>query len=304
MKGYDGIFVDEVHYGPDWARHLKAAYDAFPGHRVLAGGSSTIALHSKISDLSRRFPIHTMPLLSFREYLMLVLNKEIEPVNPFDAPKKQIRTLARETNILRHFNHYMAGGFRPFFLEEQELYLEKVMNTVTKTMEADIPFPVPSLTEQHLRLMHAVIGYLAVSNVPTLQINSLCREWSIGKEKLYQLLNAMERAHLIQIVRKRNDTKMNSVGAKLLLQEPSIYSFFGRNTGTRREAYVVRALSDAGHSVYASANETDCDFIAGELRIEVGGARKNIKAADFVIRDNLDLPSGNSLPLWLPGLGY
>jgi len=205
---------------------------------------------------------------------------------------------------LRHFQNYLKGGFRPFFLEDRSLYLEKVMNTITKTMEADIPFLVPQITESHLRLMHAVIGYLTVSKVPTLQINSLCRAWGIGKEKLYQLLAAMERAHLIRIVRKQNDTKMNSVGAKLLLQEPSVYGFFGSNKGTQREAYVATALADSGLDVFASSNEADCDFVAGGFLLEVGGAKKRIKAADYVIRDNADYPSGNILPMWMLGLAY
>lgn len=304
MKGYEGVFVDEVHYSTNWSKHLKAAYDAFPAHTIIASDSSTIALRKELADLSRRFPVHTIPLLSFREYMMLVLDRRIDPIDPFGQNKNALRKLAREVNVLRHFQAYLNGGFRPFFLEDQSLYLEKVMNTIAKTMEADIPFLVPRITENHLRLMHAVVGYLAVSTVPVLQVNSLCREWSIGKEKLYQLLAAMERAHLIRIVRKRNDSKMNSIGAKLLLHEPSVYGFFGQNTGTQREAYVATALSDAGHPVFASSNETECDFVANGLRIEVGGQKKQAKAADYVIRDNVDLPSGNILPMWTLGLGY
>lgn len=303
MRGYEGALVDEVHYATGWARHLKAAYDAFPKNRILASDSSTVILRNETADLSRRFPVHTMPLLSFREFLSLKLNREVAPIDPFAPSKSDVQALVREIKVLRLFREYLNGGFRPFFLEESGLYQEKVMNTIAKTMESDIPFLVPQITENHLRLMHAVIGYLAVSTVPTLQVNSLCREWSLGKEKLYQLLAAMERSHLIRIIRKRNDTKMNSVGAKLLLHEPSVYNFFGRNEGTQREAYTAAAFLDAGYELFASSNETDCDFIVNGLRIEVGGQRKRAKAADFVVRDNVDLPSGNILPMWLLGLG-
>ncbi len=302
MRGYEGVLVDEVHYATDWARHLKAAYDAFPNHKILASDSSTVVLRKEMSDLSRRFPAHTMPLLSFREFLMLKLNRSISPIDPFNPATSDVQALVKQVNVLRLFRDYLNGGFRPFFMEDSQLYQEKVMNTVTKTMESDIPFLVPQITENHLRIMHAVIGYLAVSTVPTLQVNSLCREWGIGKEKLYQLLTAMERAHLLRIVRKRNDTKMNSVGAKLLLHEPSVYNFFGHNEGTQREAYVATAFSDAGYRLFAATNETDCDFMVNDIRIEVGGRTKKAKSADFVVRDNADLPSGKILPMWLIGL--
>ncbi|MEG3066287.1 AAA family ATPase [Acetomicrobium sp.] len=29
--GYDGRYIDELHYAREWAVHLKALYDAFPG---------------------------------------------------------------------------------------------------------------------------------------------------------------------------------------------------------------------------------------------------------------------------------
>ncbi len=137
-----------------------------------------------------------------------------------------------------------------------------------------------------------------------MQVNSLCSEWGLSKEKLYQLLDAMERAHLIRIIRKRNDTKVHSVGAKMLLSEPSVYEFLGGNRGTGREAYVAMACMESGHKVWAAAKEADYDFLIDNRKIEVGGKNKERKDADLVVQDNIDLPSGNVLPLWMLGLEY
>ena len=205
---------------------------------------------------------------------------------------------------MRYFNDYMKGGFRPFFLESPATYMEKVMATIAKTMEADIPFLVPQITENHLRLMHAVIGYLSTATIPVVQVNSLCAEWGLSKDKLYQLLDAMERAHLIRIIRKRNDTKVHSVGAKMLLHEPSVYEFLGGNRGTSREAYVAAACMESGHKVWAAGKEAEYDFMIDNWKVEVGGRKKGRKDADLVVRDNIDLPSDNVLPLWMLGLEY
>jgi predicted AAA+ superfamily ATPase len=304
MDGYDGVFVDEVHYAADWAQHLKAVYDAFPGKRLVASDSSTIVLRKGMVDLSRRFPIKQLPLLSFREYLMLRFNLEVPVIDPFNFTISEVRNLVGKTNVMRYFKDYLKGGFRPFFLESPETYLEKVMTTIAKTMEADIPFLIPRLTENHLRLMNAVIGFLAVSKIPRLEVNSLCTEWGLGKDKLYQLLEAMQRAHLLRIIRKSNDTKMHSVGAKILLHEPSVYCFFTENPGTLREAYVAAAFSEAGKKVYSSSREVDSDFQIDNYQIEVGGSSKKRKQADYVVRDNIDLPADQVLPMWMLGLQY
>lgn len=150
--------------------------------------------------------------------------------------------------------------------------------------------------------MSAVVGYVAISNIPTLSVNTLCGEWSLSKVKLYQLLNAMEQAHIIRIIRKKSDTRVHSVGAKIFLYEPSIYSHFAENPGNGREAYVAGSSIESGHKVYASTDEEAYDFLIDDLKVEVGGKKKQSKNADFVVRDNLDLPSGNSIPMWLLGL--
>ena len=303
MRGYDGVLIDEVHYARDWARHLKAAYDALPGHCIVAADSSASALRSGLPDLSRRFPNFQMPLLSFREYLMLKLNKSIPVIDPFSPDEKVVRALFRDLPVMRHFEDYLKRGFRPFFLEDSRLYQEKVMNTVSKTLESDIPFILPQISPNHLRLIQAIIGHLALSAVPRLQFNNLCRDWSVGKEKLYELLMAMERSYLIRIIRREHDHKVHSVGAKLLLQEPNIYGFFGQNRGTLREAYVATSMTDAGFKVFAANNESEGDFMIDQRMIEVGGPEKKAGSkTDIIVRDYVDFPSGRVRPLWLLGM--
>jgi hypothetical protein len=38
-------------------------------------------------------------------------------------------------------------------------------------------------------------------------------------------------------------------------------------------------------------------------KIEVGGKNKSPKKADIVVRDDIDLPGKNSIPMWLLGFG-
>lgn len=152
--------------------------------------------------------------------------------------------------------------------------------------------------------MNAVVGYLAVSPVPTLAVNTLCNEWSLSKEKLYQLLDAMERAPLLRIVRRRNDTRRHSIGAKIFLYEPSIYAHLARDPGTLRESFVAGSAIEAGHQVFALADEERYDFLIDDRRVEVGGSRKSRKGADVVASDGIDPRVGNRIPLWLLGMEY
>jgi len=139
------------------------------------------------------------------------------------------------------------------------------------------------------------------SPIPTVNISKLCGEWHIGKEKLYQLLNVMEAVELLRIVRRKGDKSVYSKGAKMLINDPSVYYCFNGNPGTAREAFVVFTLSER-YEVYASPREEDYDYLADGKGIEVGGRRKETKSADLVISDDLELPVRNRLPMWLLGM--
>ena len=152
--------------------------------------------------------------------------------------------------------------------------------------------------------MNAVIGYLAVSPIPTLNIDALSTEWSIGKEKLYELLNVLDHIGLINIVRYKQDHKASGKGAKMLLADPSMYHVLRGDKGNVREAFLVTSMRSSGMRVFASKDESKGDFVVDGKLVEVGGKNKNPKQADYVVRDTLELPLGNALPLWSFGFLY
>ncbi len=302
MKGYDGLICDEVHHARDWSIHLKALYDAFPDKSLWASDSSSLLLRQGLADLSRRFPVIDVPFLSLREYLCLTDGFEGPPVDPFALSSRDAAALLRESKALARFRDYLDGGTRPFFLEGD--YARRLTGILDKSLHGDIPHFVPQMTENHFRLLEAVISYLALSDIPTVNVESLCGEWGLSKAKLYALLQSLEAIGLLRIVRKKGDFKTLSKGAKLLFQDPSLYVLWGKNRGTQREAFAVTALTASGRTVWASDDESRADFVTDRGTLEIGGRGKKRKKADVVLRDDTDLPDGGALPLWLLAMAW
>jgi hypothetical protein len=72
-------------------------------------------------------------------------------------------------------------------------------------------------------------------------------------------------------------------------------------TGTLGASAIPRLKDDStGDFAITSARGTKIR----KLKIEVGGVSNKIKGADYVIRDDIDYPSGKALPLWLLGMGW
>ena len=303
-QGFSGVGIDEVHYANQWSQHLKALYDSYPQKKIWASDSSSLILRKGLADLSRRFPRVDIPLLSFREYIQMQGNVEIEPIEPFNVFENPL--IVNELSILDQviplFKTYLNSGLRPIFIEGS--YSEKLANIIEKTIFSDVPLLLPQVKNQYLRVMNAIIGYLAQSPVPTLKIEALSNEWSIGKEKLYELLQVLEHVQLIHIVRHESDKKASGKGAKILLADPSFYALLKGNVGSMREAFVVAMAKAKKISVYAAKIEREGDFLIDGTMVEVGGKNKKMKQADWVLRDDIQSVSNRIVPLWSMGFIY
>ncbi len=305
QRGIMQLCLDEIHYAAHWSEDLKALYDAWPDRSIWASGSDSLLLSSGIGDLSRRYIGLAMPFLSFREYLVLKGYPDFGVHDPFSTDTSWVSEVVAAGNMLGLFETYLTSGLRPLFMEGEDRYAARIVQVVQKTLEADIPRIVPTMAQNHFSLMNAVLGYLSQTNIPLVQVNSLCREWNVGKEKLYALLQAMEQTGLIRIVRKSSDHAARSIGAKLFLADPSLYPALSGKEGNAREAFVACALSSAGHRVQAASDEEEADFLVDNaFLVEIGGSRKARKKADFVIRDGADYPVPGVIPLWMMGFGW
>lgn len=302
LSGYSGLIVDEVHFAANWSAHLKSLYDSFPDKFIWASDSSSLILRLGTHDLSRRFPSQYVPFLSLREYMTLRGLPKLKTFDPLRAQPEDFEEALAHPNLLAYFRDYLHEGFRPIFTEGQ--YQNKILGIIEKTIMSDIPFFVPGTQENHLRLMRAIMGYLATANIPTLNIDSLSREWSVGKEKLYALLSVMDEVGLITIVRLPSDHKATGKGAKIFFADPTMYGALNGNLGNVREAFVVASFKQAGKTVHAADKEVDGDLLVDGFLLEVGGKHKKRKKADYVMRDDSERPVENGIPLWSLGMLY
>ncbi|MDN5319272.1 MAG: uncharacterized protein PWR00_1235 [Thermovirga sp.] len=300
LTNYPGIIIDEVHPLRDWSLTLKALYDGFPNKIIWASDSSSVVLRDGIADLSRRFVPIRLPLMSLREYIYFETEKVIEKL---DFPSSDLSNYAvnviKQIEILDYFKNYREKGTRPFYVEGN--FVEKMTNILEKTLYYDITHFIESVSENHLGVMRAIVSRLLYSKVPTVNAESMCREWGIGKPKFYQLLQAMQEVGLINIIWKEKKKSPYSKGSKIFFADPAFYHVFGGELGNFREAFTIFTLKEKGE-IWAAENDKEADFVFEDVKLEVEGRGESHKSSDFVIKDNIDLPLRNTIPLWMLGM--
>lgn len=300
MAGYEGVVIDEIHFANEWSIHLKSLYDDFPDKKIWVSDSSNLMLREGIGDLSRRFVQFKIPFLSFREYLYIKTGTVFPVIDFFKIDEEKLKEYYK-INHLKYFKDYLYQGTRPIF-EEGE-YCRRIKGIVEKTIYSDIPFHLKTVNNTHIRVVNAILGHLLYASVPTLNISKMCTEWSIGKEKLYGIFEAMHESDVIRILKTKNNKNFLTKGSKIFLSDPSLYYCYDGEKGNIREAFTAMIFSEK-YKVFCSEKEEHYDFLIDNKKIEVGGKNKKLKKADFVLKDDIEIPLRNNIPLWVAGTIY
>ncbi len=314
----DVIIIDEVHKQNNWATDIKALYDEFPGKKMIILGSSKLNIINQKGDLSRRALIYNLKGLSFREFIELKYQKKLNAHSLEEIISNHIeisaKILRKIPTIKKYFNEYKQFGFYPFFNQYSPAEYQSVLhNVIDKIIYEDVP-SLKNIKSSSSLIFKKLVAYLAMSKIPTVNVASMCNELDIKKETLYAYLDLLNRADIINIVRRKNATIRSLKHSKILLLNPNLYFAISNelwthntNLGNIREAFFV---SQINYSVFAS-EITDylIELNSVKIEIEIGGrnkSRQQIKNIEnsYVFKDDIELGFENIIPLFLIGFLY
>lgn len=299
------LFIDEIHKYEGWSRELKQIYDSYDSLQVVISGSSILDIHKGMADLSRRVPIYEMQGLSFREYLHLFHNIQMEPFT-----LEQI--LAHEAVIpgvehpLPLFQDYLKRGYYPFGQDEE--FEMELMQVVTQTMESDIP-NYASMNVSVGRKLKQLMMVVAQSVPFKPVMQKLADVTGISRNNVPDYLMYMERAGMLAQLRDATGG-IRGLGKveKLYLDNTNlIYTLTPQNAeiGNVRETFFMNQMRVRQDVLSSSIS----DFEIGGRTFEIGGRKKGqrqILSADdgYVVKDDIESGYANIIPLWSFGLNY
>lgn len=299
------LFIDEIHKYSDWSRELKNIYDSFPALKIVFTGSSVLDIIKGSADLSRRAIIYKLQGLSFREYLKLFHNYEIEVY----SLKQIINNEVKLTDIIHPlplFNDYLKRGYYPFGLEnEMDIRLGQI---IVQTLETDIP-QFANLNVGTSRKLKRLLSIIAESVPFKPNFSKISELIGVSRNSLDDYFTYMEKAGLIGQL--RNETSgIRGLGKvdKVYLDNTNIIFNLVReksNIGNIRETFFFNQMRLKNEVI----SSEKADFVIDNYTFEVGGKNKQqtqIEKDDksFVVKDDIEFGYLNVLPLWAFGLNY
>lgn len=304
-EGGEQIFIDEIHKYANWSRELKQIYDSHPDIKVSFTGSSVLDIYKGYADLSRRAPIFMMQGLSFREYLILFHQLEV-PAYSMEEILQNKEVIPHVTHPLPLFHDYLQRGYYPFAQErDYEILLRQVVN---QTMEVDIPLyaGMNASTGRKLKKLLSVIA----QSVPFKPVmDSIATIVGVSRNVLPDYFLYMEQAGMIGQL--RDDTGgIRGIGKvdKVYLDNTSLAYILGgtaTDIGNIRETFFYNQMRVTTDVISSRISDFQIDGRTFEVGGKNKGKRQISDASDgYVVKDDIEFGSGNTIPLWAFGLTY
>jgi len=306
------LFIDEVHKYANWSQEIKNIYDSLPDLQVVFTGSSMLEIYKGNADLSRRAIQYTLYGLSFREFLLFEKGIEFPTLTLEDLLHNHL-SLATQVNEkvkpIPLFLQYLKQGYYPYYKEDDELYLEKLLRTINVVLDTDLP-SVENIEIHTIKKIKQLLLIIAQRVPFSPNIKELASMLEVSRKSLLNYLTFLEKAQLLcllqqdvsglRILTKPEKVYLNNTNLAYALEteKPDI--------GNLRETFFFNQLKAIGN--VTSANKADFT-VNNKYVFEVGGQSKGHEQIvglenGYLALDNLEYGFGNRIPLWEFGMLY
>jgi predicted AAA+ superfamily ATPase len=300
------VVIDEVHKYRNWAQEIKNIYDTFPDIKIRISGSSMLNILYEKYDLSRRLVIHHMGTLSFKEYLELTKNIQLqnytleEILTHSSSISKEL--VFEHKDLYANFKEYLKFGAYPFFLEGIDSFNNKLYNALDKIIYEDIP-SLNKIDYSHITIFEKLIYFVVSANTPfNVNVAALAREFGITEPTLNTYLQILDKTGIFKSMRKQSK-RISKKPQKLLFSNTNIaYAYADKinldlEIGVVRETFFVNCFKDIYYSDIG-------DFVVDGNIFEVGGKNKTFSQIKDVensfLAIDIDFTSNaKKVPLWL-----
>jgi AAA ATPase len=318
LNGGKHLYLDEIHKSKDISAILKFAYDNFKELNIVATGSSALEVLKSSHDLSRRAIVYKMSGMSFREYVGLRYDINLEAVELKDLLASHQEIAVNTNNALKQkdlaviklFREYLKVGYYPYYngMPNDTAFYQTLRQSIEATIDSDLLSIYPNLNGNTARKLK-ILTHAISTNVPYQpNYSNLKSLVDIRDDRtLKEYLAMLDSAGLIRLLMKNELAIKNMDKAdKIYLENTNLMYINSPDIGNLRETFFANQLGNVTE-IYSGKGG---DFMIGNnFTFEIGGAKKGFEQIkdmpnSYIAADDIEVGVGNKIPLWLFGFLY
>ncbi|MFA9391969.1 MAG: ATP-binding protein [Prolixibacteraceae bacterium] len=306
------LLIDEVQKYERWSREIKMIYDNFPNIKMVISGSSAIEILKGEGDLSRRAIINRLSGMSLREYINFKYDQNFQTNSLQEIIINTVEiafSINEKIKPIKLFEEYLQNGYYPFSVGDEKNFNHRMMQVINTIIESDIP-SIHKIDYNAVLKMKRLLAIIAKSVPFKPNIKKLADQLSLSRDTLLKYFQLLSNADVISLLYSatKGVSALNKP-EKVYLNNPNLAFMFANtatNIGNLRETFFLNQFQYLFKVEYPAKGDF---LIDGKYTFEVGGKNKTAKQIQgldnaYVVADNIEIPVGNKIPLWMFGFLY
>lgn len=305
QNGGKTLLLDQTFKYENWSKELRECYDRFPALHIVFSASPVMRLVDDNDDLRDVVKMYNLRGLSFREYLNLQAGQSFPTYTLRDIMMRHeelAQEIVQKVNPLWYFSDYLHHGYYPFFLEKRS-YSETLLKTMNMMLEVDILL-VKQIDIAYLPKIRQLL-YLLLEDAPCIpNVLRLSTELDMSRATIMNYIKYLKDARLLNLLYMQGKC-FPMKPQKVYMQNTNLlFSLPTRQVEPQAvaETFFYNALH-ACHKV--NATDRNAMFVVDGVNYFNVSARPSVKTGfRMTAIDNMEIGTGNRIPLWLFGFLY
>jgi hypothetical protein len=305
-RGGKILILDQIQKYPDWSADLRKCVDEIPELKIIFSSSPVLRIAEGNPDLQGIAKINHLEGLSFREYLNCQTGNNFRHYTFEEVLLNHIEIaneIVSKVRPLAFFDEYLKSGYFPYFIDDPNFYLNRLLMHINLALEIDVPY-INQIELKYLPKLRKLLHIIASEAPFTPNISKLASSVETSRATVMNYLNYLKNARLINLLYSNGEEEQMKKPDKVYLHNTNLlYAIAPNNTESLnlRQTFFYNQL-DYICSVKSSLL---ADFCINEKHHFVVGGRKLEPGSDFyAASDVIETGEGNKIPLWLFGFLY
>ena len=302
QNGGKTLLLDQIFKYEQWSEELRICYDKYPGLHIVFTASPVMRLTEENPDLCDIVHMYNLRGFSFREYLNLQSGQSFPTytLQQILSDHEQIAAgIVGKVNPLWYFPDYLRHGYYPFFLEKRN-FDETLLKTMNMMLEVDILL-VKKIEIGYLDKIRKVLYSMILETPCALNVSRLSESIDTSRATIMNYIKYLKDARLLNLLYP-DDKQFPAKPRKVYMQNPNLL-YTVPSGQIDKQALAETFFYNALHACHkVNATDRNAMFVVDGVNYFNVSARPSVKTGFRTTAiDNMEIGTGNRIPLWLFG---
>ena len=305
-RGGKVLLFDQIQKYPEWSADLRKCAEEIPELKIVFTSSPVLRIVEGNPDLEGITSIYHLEGLSFREFLKYQTGKEFKIYSFEEIMENHIEiasNIVAEVRPLAYFDDYLKYGYFPYFMDDPNFYINRLLKHINLALEIDIPY-INKIELKYLSKLRKLLHIIAAETPFTPNVSKLAASIQTSRATVMNYLKYLKNAKLIHLLYPNGDDDQMKKPDKVYMHNNNLQYAIDPNNTDSLNLRQTFFYNQVGYKCNLKSSDKGDFCVNGKYTFVIGGRKIEPKPGLFAASDVIEIGEGNKIPLWLFGFLY